>query len=394
LKILFITPRLPFPPNRGDRLRYFNFARVISKKHSVSLLSFIQSEEEIKYAEDFKGIFENIETVLLKPCKSHLNMILRLFSKLPLQVSYFYSKKMWGKVEETLKRERFDVIYAFHLRMAPYVSEIDGIYKVLDFTDAVSLFLRRMIKHRNLFLRPILYREYLSTRWYQSYIAKRFDECWLISTIDRDAMDMSGSIFNIALVPNGIDVDYFKPGLSENRDKNILFVGYMGIESIDAVLYFYEEIFPLVRREIPKAKFYIVGADPPKKIIKLTRDKNVVVTGFVDDLRTYYGMASVLIAPMRFVVGMQNKILEAMAMEVPVVTSSLGNEGIDAQHEKELFIADDPENFAKYIINLLKNKELRIEIGKNARKYVSNKFNWNAVVDRMNLIEENIQKCR
>lgn len=389
MRILLITPRFPFPPNRGDRLRYFNFAKVLSEKHSLSLLSFIQSEKEIKHVEDFRGIFDNIETVLLKPWKSYINMVLRSFSKLPLQVSYFYSKKMCKKVDEVLKKRNFDVIYTFHLRMAPYVSDVNGIYKVLDFTDSVSLFLRRMNKYRNLFLRPILYREYLSTRWYEPYIAKRFDECWVISTVDWDAMKLSNDAVNIVLVPNGIDTDYFRPSTS-NNEPTIIFVGYMGIESVDAVLYFYEEIFHLVLKEIPSAKFYIVGADPPKKISMLTRDKNVVLTGFVDDLRTYYGMASVLVAPVRFVAGMQNKILEAMAMEVPVVASSLGNEGIDAVPGECIFIEDDPNKFAKRVIDLLKNKNLRREIGMNARRFVKEKFTWNTVLKRMDRIAEKI----
>lgn len=389
MKILFITPRFPFPPNRGDRLRYFNFAKVLSMKHSLSLVSFIQSEKEIEYAKNLKGIFEDIETVLLKPWKSYLNTVPGFFSKLPLQVSYFYSKKMRKKIDEILKKEIFDVIYTFHLRMAPYVSNVNGIYKVLDFTDGVSLFLHRMIKYRNLFLRPILYREYLSAGWYEPYVAKRFDECWVISTVDFDAMNISNNAFNFVLVPNGIDTDYFRPS-NPNNEPNIVFVGYMGIESVDAVLYFYEEIFPFVLKEIPSTKFYIIGADPPKKITRLARNRNVIVTGFVDDLRTYYGMASVLVAPMRFVVGMQNKILEAMAMEVPVVTSSLGNEGIDAVPGECIFVEDDSKEFAKRVIALLKDENLRRKIGMNARRFAKEKFTWNAVLERMDKIAERI----
>jgi|SRR3972149_5280771 len=386
MRILFLTPRLPFPPNRGDRLRSFHYGRVLSKKHSLSLLSLIQSDKEMQYVEDLKGIFDNVEVVLLKPWRSYLNMVLHFFSKMTLQVSYFYSKQMNKKVKEILKREKFDVIYTFSHCMAPYASEVKGAYKIFDLTDAISLFLRRMVRHRNIFLRPLLYWEYLKTKRYEPYIIKKFDECWFISPVDRDAISIPGNTSNIVLVPNGIDVDYFKPEKSKRNTNTILFVGYMGIESVITVLHFYKEIFPLVKKEIPSAKFYVVGADPPKKITKLASNENVVVTGFVEDLRLYYNEASVLAAPMRFVAGVQNKILEAMAMEVPVVTSRLGNEGIDANVGKEIFVEDEPKAFANCVVKLLKNEDLRKQVGANARRFVQKNFTWEKVVDRLDEI--------
>ena len=392
MKILFVTPRLPVPPNRGDRLRYFHFARVLSKKHSLSLLSFIQSEKEMTHVPDLKEYFDDVETVLLKPWQSYRSMLLGLFSKTPLQVFYFHSKEMQRRIQEVLKRDNFDVIYTFHLRMAPYAKKIRGAYRVLDLTDAVSLFLERMLRHRSVFLRPILYREYLTVKRYESLVVGKFDECWLISTVDKDAMNLGNGVSKIFLVPNGIDVDYFKPSEPRPASNSILFVGYMGIESVDAVSYFYKDIFPLVRKEIPSAKFYVVGADPPGKIVKLARDKNVIVTGFVKDLRDYYNKAAVVVVPMKFVVGVQNKVLEAMAMKLPVVTSSLGNEGIDASPGKEIFVEDEPNAFANRVVEILKNEHLRMEIGSNARSFVERKFAWANVLDRMNEIHSKISR--
>ena len=393
MKILFITPRFPFPPNRGDCLRYYNFAKMLSRKHELHLLSFIASEKEKKYLGELSGIFSRMDTVLLRPWKSYLNMALRFFSRIPLQVSYFHSKEMQAKVAGRFSHERYDAVYVFHLRMAPYAREMQNVYKILDLTDSVSLFLKRMVRYRNLLLRPILYKEYLSTRRYESEIVKEFDESWLISDIDKEGIDFSGRDSNMVVVPNGVDSAYFSPDPSlEQKDNNILFVGYMGVESIDAVKYFIKHIFPLVQEKVPSAKFYIVGANPPSEIARLGKEQNIVVTGFVKDLRRYYSNAAVVIAPMRFVAGVQNKILEAMAMGVPVVTSSLGNEGINAMHGEGVFVEDRPDKFALRVIELLNDDRLRRDISRGARNFVKNNFSWHSVVERIEKVEKKLSK--
>jgi len=394
LRILFITPRLPYPLDRGDRIRVYNFAKILAEKHSLSLCSLIQSKDEYKYEKNLQNLFDRIELILLKPWKSHMNMATHFFSKLPLQVAYFNSFEMRKKIEQILKDEKFDLIYSFHLRTAHYVNKLNlmNAYTVLDLTDSVSLFLHRILLHSKIYLKPIYYREWLATRRYEASIVKQFNECWLISNIDKRAIERLAPNSHLFIIPNGIDIEYFSPYKRSNQKRvleNLLFVGYLGVQNVDAVLYFYRKIFPLIRSEFPLVKFYVVGANPPRQICRLD-DKSVIVTGYVEDLWSYYRKASVMVAPMRFVVGIQNKILEAMAMEVPVVTTNFGNEGIDARHEKEIFVADDPAEFANYVIKLLKNKELREEIGKNARKFVKKKFTWQEVAHRVDKILETI----
>jgi len=394
MKILFVTPRLPYHPDRGDRVRVFNFARLLTKKHSLFLASFIQSREELKNVSELKKIFNQTTVILLQPWKSNLNVLTHFFSKLPYQISYYNSDVMRREIKEIVKREKINIIYTFHLRMAPYSIDLKDFYKILDLTDSVSLFLQRMLPFTKFYLKPLFYYEWLKVRRYEPMIAEKFDECWLISGIDKRAIEESASLSNIIIVPNGIDLAYFKRKNLEQDGENLLFVGYMGAESIDSIFYFYKKIFPQVKKEIPSSKFYIVGANPPAKVTKLARDKNVTVTGFVKDLRPYYEKATVMVAPMRFVAGVQNKILEAMAMEVPVVTSSFGNEGIDAHPGKEILIEDNAEDFARSIIGLLKDEKLRREIGVNARKFVEKNFTWRKVVDRMDEISEKIsQRC-
>ncbi len=390
MKILFVTPRFPYPPDRGDRVRVYNFARALSKKHSLFLLSFIQSREELKNLEELETIFDGTTTILLKAWKSNLSILTHFFSRLPHQVSYYKSDVMGRKVRQIIEEEKIDVVYTFHLRMAPHTIDLENIYKILDLTDSVSLFLRRMLPFSRIYLKPVLYNEWLRVRRYEPMITERFDECWLISKTDKRAIKGVSCPSSLIIVPNGIDLDYFKRDGLGLDSQALLFVGYMGAESVDSVLYFYNEIFPLIKKEVPSSQFHIVGTSPPRKIIKLAQNKDVIVTGFVKDLRSYYRKAAVMVAPMRFVAGVQNKILEAMAMGVPVVTSRFGNEGIDAQSEKEIFVENNPENFARSVIKLLKNEDLRRKIGINARKFVERNFTWRKISDRMDKIREKI----
>lgn len=383
MHILFLTPRLPYPPNRGDRIRPWNFAKSLAKEHRLSLLSFIQAEEERNHLGNLKQVFDSVELVLLKPWRSYYNVASALLSPLPLQTHYFDSPKMHEKVKEFLLREKVDVTYVFHLRMAPYAVALGRTYRILDLVDSVSLFLQRRLALAPVCLKPVLALEQMRVSRYERGIAPKFDETWLVSPIDRDAVCECKAPSNLFVIPNGVDTDYFRPLTVKPRSPNVIFVGYMGAESIDAVSYFYREIFPLVRQNVPEARFFIVGANPPHCIKMIGKDKNVIVTGFIEDLRPYYNNAAVAIAPMRFVVGMQNKVLEAMAMELPVVATTCANEGIDARDGEEVFVANSPDQFAARVTQLLSDWELGQRMGAKARRFVKNRFSWDVAAHRI-----------
>lgn len=388
MKILFLVPRYPYPPYRGDILRYYNFARVLSKKHELTAVSFVQSEEEqIALPE---GVFTRVHTVPLRPLQTKVNMARSILSLTPLQVAYFSSKKMQKVLNELITSETYDVLYVFHLRMAQFVKAWHRPYKILDFTDSVSLFMKRMLRYERWFMRPILFREWLTTARYEAQIIKGFDECWVISPVDKGAVRAQPDGVKMDIVPNGIDTDYFRPSWPRDAGLNLLFVGYMGIESVDTVIYLCRQIYPLIKAQVPEVTFTIVGANPPVKVRQLSRDLSIKVLGYVEDLRPAYNSASVLVAPTRFTVGIQNKVLEAMAMEVPVVCSTFANEGIFAEDGQEAFIEDDPRAFAERVAQLLRSPELRRKIGSNAREFVKERFIWSTVVERMDKIASQI----
>ena len=320
-------------------------------------------------------------------------MCLNFISGDPLQVSYFKSRQLKKKIDDVFVNNAFEMVYIFHLRMAQYFSQRDGIYKVLDLCDSVPFFMKRLLKHAKCYLKPVYAYEISRVRKYEKRLLDHFDEYWIISEEDRAQLEGVTHLDRLHIVRNGVDTDYFlkNQAITENvQNKALIFVGYMGVESVDAVLYFHEQILPMIKREIPDIKFFIVGANPPGKIKSLAADGNIIVAGYVDDLRKWYTKAAVAIAPMRFVAGMQNKILEAMSMSLPVVTTSIGNEGINANNGEEIFVENEPDHFAKRVVQLLKDGNLRKEIGNRARSFVIERYSWESVLNRAEKIADYI----
>jgi len=194
----------------------------------------------------------------------------------------------------------------------------------------------------------------------------------------------------LSVVPMGVDLDYYQPS-NEEYGPNLLFTGTIRyFPNKDAILYFYNQIFPLIKDAVPNVKFYIVGNLPPKKIRRLMSNEDVVVTGRVEDIRPYFARSAVFVCPLRSGSGMQTKILEAMAMGVPVVTTSMAFEALDATAGKDIIIADDAKTFAEKVIMLLKDKELRQNVANSARALVERKYGWSSITKRMDIVYENI----
>ncbi|HVP35642.1 MAG TPA: TIGR03087 family PEP-CTERM/XrtA system glycosyltransferase [Terriglobales bacterium] len=394
METLFLTSRLPFPPNRGDKLRVFNFLKNLSRAGQIiHLLSFIGSEKEQEYLIELHKFCEKIVTVLLPPLASNLKAVFGLLDKIPLQVSYYRSNKMFREVKRMMDENKYDVIYVHLFRMAPYVLNCKNVYKIVDLTDVVSKEIELSISHRSGIKKWIYNVEFPRIRSYETKISSEFDETWVISKHEAELLRKYSPYSKIEVVPNGVDIDYFKPLNLEEDPYRLIFVGNLQIDhNIDAILYFYKEIFPVVRRKIPQTKFYIVGASPDHRLSNLARDKNVIITGLVDDLNLYLNQANIFVAPLRFSAGVQNKILEAMSAGLPVVCSDLANQGIKATPEREILIANNSLHFAEQLLYLLKNHERCKVIGLSAREFVKRNFKWETVVERFQVSEERVRK--
>ena len=388
MKLLCLTPRLPYPPDRGDRLRAFNIIKRLSSEHELHLLSFIASDGERRHAEALATYCRSVQVVPLSPRRSAATVALNAWRRLPLQALYYRSAAMQHLVDETLRRQRFDAAYIHLFRMAPYLAEQRDLYRIVDLTDVISSELARSMAYRGAASRLVYKVERPRIARYEREVAQQFEEVWLVSEHDRQLLAAQCPDANIRVVPNGVELATFHPTGQPAEPNSLLFTGHMRVfHNIDAATFLAREILPLVRRQIPNCTLTLAGADPGPEVQALAAQPGVTVAGFVPDLNEALNRAAVFVAPLRFAAGVQNKVLEAMAAGRPVVTTSIVNQGLGAQPGRDLLIADDAATITSQIVGLLHDQALCERIGAAGREFVSQRFSWDVVAERMREVE-------
>jgi len=336
------------------------------------------------FVQELRKYCVKIEVVLLKPWQSYLNCLLHILSPRPLQAAYYYSNRMKGKLKVLMSDNKFDAVYAHLFRMAPYAQNLKNVTRVLDLCDAVSQHLKRTVKFKRSLLWPVYLLEWWKVNRYEKSIIKKFDKVMMISGQDKEAV-VNGCAHNIEIIQNGVDYEYFQPVLSDNhRIKRIAFLGYLStFYNLDAVLYFYYKILPIVKRQIPDVKFSVIGANCPDKLRRLEKVNGVEIVDEPYDIRPFLDRSSVFVCPLRVGSGLQNKILEAMAMGLPVVTTNIGYAGIKARNTSGIIVEDEPEEFAQRVIELLLEERLRGEFSQKARAFIETNYNWEDAVTKV-----------
>lgn len=384
MKFLFLANRVPYPPYRGDKLKIYNLARRLAGRHELHLLTFAQTEEDLQYKAELEKIFTKVHFIYLPKWRSALNCLSALWSKLPLQVLYFKSAAMRRKVNEVLAADAFDAIHVQHLRMSPYLAGMHNVPRILDMPDAFSMYWERRKKaQKNPFLKIFETIEQRRVLKYEHVMAA-YDMALVCSQEDLDYLVAQHDLHNINLLPNGVDLDTFKGGNHDySHNHTLLFTGNMDYApNVDAVGYFAEDILPLIRQQHPQVKFVIAGQRPVKKVQELAND-HIEVTGFVKNLAAVYNTASVVVAPLRFGAGTQNKVLEAMAMGVPVVCSSVGFKGLGIESGEGAIMQTEATAFANSVIALLDSQEKRKTVGEKGMAVMRARFGWDAIAQML-----------
>ena len=380
MKILFLANRVPYPPFRGDKLKIFNLARRLKDKHELHLLTFAQTQEDLGYKAELEKIFKEVHFVYLPKWKSAMNCLQGIWNSKPLQVLYFQSGELQHQLDKLIATHKYDAVHVQHLRMSPYLAERKDIARILDLPDAFSLYWeRRRLVKRGMLTTIFENIEQGRVLKYEE-ILKAYDLALACSTEDIAYLEKTHHADNLRLLANGVDLETFAPRNHDySHSKTILFTGKMDYApNVDAVGYFAETILPLIREKCPDVAFIIAGQRPVPKVANLAND-HVTVTGFVKDLAATYNSASVVVAPLRFGAGTQNKVLEAMAMGVPVVCSNIGFGGLGIESGEGAIMQTDPGAFANSVIALLSDEGMRRRVGETGMNIIKTRFDWDII---------------
>lgn len=398
MKILVITSRFPYPMEKGDKHRAFHQIQELSVHHDVTLVALNHGPvDPADLAKVRRECCPRVHVVELGRVATLLSTLKALLTGVPLQVGYFRTADAAAQVDRIIAEERPDHVYCQLIRTAPYNRGLDGrgrdIPSTIDYQDAFSTStLRRAERAKwptNWWLR-------IEARRIASYEARVFD--WfdrhvIISAQDRDSMTFPGAA-SIELVTSAVDTEDFHPMPPPEDQHDMAFVGNMGYApNVRAASMLAEEILPLVRARRPGANVLLAGARPSRTVRNLASD-DVEVSGWVDDIRDAYRSGRVMVAPLIIGAGQQNKILEAMAMGVPCVTTELVNRAIGAEPGVEIFVASTPQEFADQIVMLLEDPAVRERVAVAARDFVQRNYSWSSIGDRLDAVMSEGRRVR
>jgi hypothetical protein len=383
MNILFLCHRLPYPPKRGGKIRPFNMIRHLARRHRVTVATLARTVEEAAEGQPLAEHCHELLVEQITPAGAWLRFGLHAATSYPSTFGYFYSSALHQRVRRVLAGGDIDAILVHCSSMGPYVADHQGCRKVMDFGDADSEKWLEYSRSASFPLSLGFRIEAAKVRRFERRLAERFDACSVIAPREREVL---GAYVKqpIHVFPNGVDAEYFRPApeatSSYVRDR-LIFTGNMSYKpNVEAVQYLVGEILPRIWSRRPGAHLYIVGMDPSPAVRRLADGQRVVVTGRVDDIRPYFEAAAVALAPLRIARGLQNKVLEAMAMRVPVVASPPAFNGINAVADRDLVVADDPEAFSRGALSLLDDPARRERYAAAARACVEDNHNWERIL--------------
>lgn len=374
MRLFVLLSRFPYPLEKGDKLRAFHQIRILARHHELMVCALHENELEDSWIQEVEKHCSKLQSIRISKFRQFINLGKAVFGSEPFQVAYFHQEKAQKQIEALINDWKPDAIYCQLLRTAKYVEEIDSIKKVVDFQDAFSKGIERRLETDPWYLKPILYSELGRLNIYEKKVFEQFDHCTIISEQDRDQLPFVQRN-EVAIVRNGVELEDFKPSC-ERKTVDVLFAGNMGYPpNVEAAVFLEKEVMPIVRNSKPLSKLMLAGARPDQKVKEL-HSELTEVTGWVDDMRDCYAKAKVFAAPMMIGTGLQNKLLEAMAMEIPCITSSLANNALQAKPNEEILIGSSAEEFAKHIIDLLNNQEKATSLAKAGHQLVKKHFSW------------------
>ena len=378
MKILFLSHRFPYPPTRGDKIRSFNMVKYLHDQgHEVTVASLSRSAEETEQCQGIKGYCHKFVLVEVNETFQNIRMVSRLLSSDPSSMGYFYSNELQNEVNQLLHDEKFDLILVFSSSAAQYVEHVTDTPKMLDFCDMDSQKWQAYVDYKKWPISSGYALEGKKLEKDEKRLAKLFDLCSCATDFEVETLDGYNTGVASGYFPNGVDSEFFQPIDVDVQANSICFVGRMDYYPNEVcIVNFCNDVLPIIREKYPDVSFKVIGAAPPKSVLDLNELPGVTVTGTVDDIRTHVQQCQVMVAPLVIARGTQNKILEGMAMGIPVVSSRLAARGVDAIIGEHILAATTPQEYANEIMGLFADQEKRASIAKAGRDRVLSHHNW------------------
>ena len=393
MKILYLCHRFPFPPKRGGKIRPFNMIRHLQASgHQVTVCSLSRSDAETAESQGIAEHCERFHIGQVKEPVQFIRMVLRLPLLTPSSMGYFYCSDTAAEVKRLLAAERFDLIFVHCSSVAQYVEDVQGIPKILDFGDMDS---QKWIEYANYKPWPLSWGYLLEGQKMlraEKALARKFDLCTATTRAEWQTLADYGTGAKTDWFPNGVDASAFSPAAHDHHDPDLVsFIGRMDYyPNQECMQRFCAEVWPLLRARRPSLKLVIVGAEPPPFIQALGELPGVTVTGSVPKVQPYVLKSCVNVAPLAIARGTQNKILEAMAMGVPVVTSTAAAGGVDAVAGEHLLVADRAQDIADAVLRVVESPAERARLAQAGRERVLSHHDWAASMRRLDGI---IARC-
>jgi glycosyltransferase involved in cell wall biosynthesis len=390
MRVLVLTAKAIWPLLGGAEIRNFSLLRETARHHDVYLLSFLLGTERAPYEAAMAPYCRRVECMdLIRPRLKRALKAVRSIAggSRPFIIDEYYQAAMARAIERIVRDEKIDVIHAHFLHVGQYVENKGRAAFVYDAHNVEHILWQRFGRvHRSVVVREFARRQIPKFVAWQRRVAAGAEKIVTLSDADRDEFLRIAPGCDVTTVPNGADVEYFRPlaGTPEEPNAVVYFANFGWPPQDDAALYFHDEILPRVRASVPNVHLYLAGKTPPAAIQRLASDR-VTVTGMVPDIREYIQRAAVVVLPLRVGAGTKHRVFQALAMEKPLVTTSVGAEGIDLEHGRTAMITDDTARFAEHTVALLRDPGLRRSMGAAGRRLVLEKYDWRsnyAILDR------------
>ena len=391
MKVLMITPYLPYPLYSGGQIRSYNLLKNLAKSHEITLFAFVKQvvPDHIKELEKF---CKKIEVFKRRKAWSIVNILVSGFSFYPFLVAIYYSLSLGERIREELFHNKYDLIHAETFYVMPNIPQTKVPILLVEQTIEYLVYAHFLETLSLKLFKPLLALDIFKLKFWEKFYWKRADRVVAMSASDKNKMRKLVPNLSVEIVPNGVDSSFFSQVKhKKNKLPVLLFVGnFSWLQNREAIGFLIEKIWPNVKVKIQNAKLLIVGRNPSEQIKSLVRKFKVQLESKVDDIREAYSKSDVMIAPIFGPGGTRYKILEAMASSLPVVTTKMGAEGLPVKHQEHIIIANEQNTLIAQTIKLLKNEKLRRKISVNAKLLVQGEFDWKRISAKLDKLYKSV----